>query len=116
MTGRNFIRVEQKLPHPIAILIAFTALYIVLIIRFNIFSFSYAKLVILLLRSKKKAGKSGNMMNFFFQNQENAGESGSIVALRELSQKDKFATVLQYYSFILKGVLFPNFILYYIYI
>ena len=25
-------------------------------------------------------------------------------------------TVLQYYSFILKGVLFPNFILYYIYI
>ena len=36
-------------------------------IRFNIFSFSYAKLVILLLRSKKKAGKSGNMMNFFFK-------------------------------------------------
>ena len=25
------------------------------------------KLVILLLRSKKKAGKSGNMMNFFFK-------------------------------------------------
>ena len=67
MTGRNFIRVEQKLSPPIAILIAFTALYIVLIIRFNIFSFSYAKLVILLLRSKKKAGKSGNMMNFFFK-------------------------------------------------
>ena len=58
-------------------------------IRFNIFSFSYAKLVILLLRSKKKAGKSGNMMNFFFQNQENAGESGSIAALRELSQPDQ---------------------------
>ena len=67
MTGRNFIRVEQKLPHPIAILIAFTALYIVLIIRFNIFSFSYAKLVFLLLRSKKKAEKCGNMMNFFFK-------------------------------------------------
>ena len=56
---------------------------------------------LLLLRSKKKAEKSGNMMNFFFQNQENSGESGSIVALRELSQKDKFATVLQYYSLIL---------------
>ena len=70
---------------------------------------------LLLLRSKKKAGKSGNMMNFF-QNQENAGESGSIAALRELSQKTKMNTVLQYYSFILKGVLFPNFILYYIYI
>ena len=88
MTGRNFIRVEQKLSPPIAILIAFTALYIVLIIRFNIFSFSYAKLVILLLRSKKKAGKSGNMM-IFFQNQENAGERGSIAALRELSQPDQ---------------------------
>ena len=88
MTGRNFIRVEQKLPHPIAILIAFTALYIVLIIRFNIFSFSYAKLVILLLRSKKKAGKCWNMM-IFFQNQENAGERGSIAALRELSQPDQ---------------------------
>ena len=57
-------------------------------IRFNIFSFSYAKLVILLLRSKKKAGKSGNMM-IFFQNQENAGERGSIAALRELSQPDQ---------------------------
>ena len=93
MTGRNFIRVEQKLPPPIAILIAFTALYIVLIIRFNIFSFSYAKkmqtesrtcqaclsnyaevqlflgtkLVFLLLRSKKKAEKCWNMMNFFFK-------------------------------------------------
>ena len=88
MTGRNFIRVEQKLPHPIAILIAFTALYIVLIIRFNIFSFSYAKLVILLLRSKKKAEKCWNMM-IFFQNQENAGERGSIAALRELSQPDQ---------------------------
>ena len=88
MTGRNFTRVEQKLSPPIAILIAFTALYIVLIIRFNIFSFSYAKLVILLLRSKKKAGKSGNMM-IFFQNQENAGERGSIAALRELSQPDQ---------------------------
>ena len=44
---------------------------------------------LLLLRSKKKAGKSGNMMNFFFQNQENAGERGSIVALRELSQPDQ---------------------------
>ena len=50
------------------------------------------------------------------KNQENAGESGSIAALRELSQKTKMNTVLQYYSFILKGVLFPNFILYYIYI
>ena len=60
----------------------------ILIIRFNIFSFSYAKLVILLLRSKKKAGKSGNMM-IFFQNQENAGERGSIAALRELSQPDQ---------------------------
>ena len=55
---------------------------------------------LLLLRSKKKAEKSGNMMNFFFQNQENAGESGSIAALRELSQKDKneySITVLQFY-------------------
>ena len=57
-------------------------------IRFNIFSFSYAKLVILLLRSKKKAEKCWNMM-IFFQNQENAGESGSIAALRELSQPDQ---------------------------
>ena len=37
---------------------------------------------------------------FIFQNQENAGESGSIAALRELSQKDKneySITVLQFY-------------------
>ena len=65
---------------------------------------------------QEKGGKKWEYDEFFFQNQENAGERGSIVALRELSQKDKFATVLQYYSFILKGVLFPNFILYYIYI
>ena len=65
---------------------------------------------------QEKGGKKWEYDEFFFQNQENAGESGSIAALRELSQKDKFATVLQYYSFILKGVLFPNFILYYIYI
>ena len=57
-------------------------------IRFNIFSFSYAKLVFLLLRSKKKAEKCWNMM-IFFQNQENAGERGSIAALRELSQPDQ---------------------------
>ena len=53
---------------------------------------------------------------FFFQNQENAGERGSIVALRELSQKDKFATVLQYYSFILRHLPFFEKTLYYIYI
>ena len=46
------------------------------------------KLVILLLRSKKKAEKCWNMM-IFFQNQENAGERGSIAALRELSQPDQ---------------------------
>ena len=41
-----------------------------------------------MLRSKKKAEKCWNMM-IFFQNQENAGESGSIAALRELSQPDQ---------------------------
>ena len=65
---------------------------------------------------QEKGGKKWEYDEFFFQNQENAGESGSIAALRELSQKTKMNTVLQYYSFILKGVLFPNFILYYIYI
>ena len=65
---------------------------------------------------QEKGGEKWEYDEYFFQNQENAGESGSIAALRELSLKDKFATVLQYYSFILKGVLFPNFILYYIYI
>ena len=57
---------------------------------------------------QEKGGKKWEYDEFFFQNQENAGESGSIAALRELSQKDKFATVLQYYSFILKGIYNEN--------
>ena len=71
---------------------------------------------LLLLRSKKKAGKCWNMM-IFFQNQENAGERGSIAALRELSQKDKneySITVLQFYF---KGCAFSQFyLILYIYI
>ena len=64
-------------------------------------AFLGTEIVILLLRSKKKGGKKWEYDEFFFQNQENAGESGSIAALRELSQKTKMNTVLQYYSLIL---------------
>ena len=38
---------------------------------------------------QEKGGKKWEYDEFFFQNQENAGESGSIAALRELSQPDQ---------------------------
>ena len=66
---------------------------------------------------QEKGGKKWEYDEFFFQNQENAGESGSIAALRELSQKDKneySITVLQFYF---KGCAFPQFyLILYIYI
>ena len=66
---------------------------------------------------QEKGGKKWEYDEFFFQNQENAGESGSIAALRELSQKDKneySITVLQFYF---KGCAFSQFyLILYIYI
>ena len=38
---------------------------------------------------QEKGGKKWEYDEFFFQNQENAGERGSIAALRELSQPDQ---------------------------
>ena len=38
---------------------------------------------------QEKGGKKWEYDEFFFQNQENAGETGSIAALRELSQPDQ---------------------------
>ena len=65
------------------------------------------KVSIFIVTFQEKGGKMWEYDEFFFQNQENAGESGSIAALRELSQKDKneySITVLQFYF---KGCAFP---------
>ena len=54
---------------------------------------------------------------FFFQNQENAGERGSIVALRELSQKDKNVYSIIVLQFYFKMCAFSQFyLILYIYI
>ena len=50
---------------------------------------AFGKVSNFIVTFQEKGGKKWEYDEFFFQNQENAGERGSIAALRELSQPDQ---------------------------